>query len=130
MSEYLFAYGFLKRQFHGNEKTQTPAMDVEFISEGYYHGRIYRVDTFPGVIYEPESQFKKVKGEIFKMAKPLAQLHALDRYENALPLVHLNPDYERRIRPIETPNGIVECWVYEYLKPVNPATEIEFGEFL
>lgn len=130
MNEYLFAYGFLKRQFHGSAKTQTPAMDVEYVCDGYFPGRIYRVDVFPGVVWEPENHFKKVKGEVFKINNPEKQLHALDKYENAKPLVQLNPDYERRLRPIETPDGAIECWVYEYLKPVNPATEIEFGEFL
>lgn len=130
MSHYLFAYGFLKRQFHGSEKTQTPDMNVTFVSEGYLPGRLYQVDVFPGVIYDPDEFVKKVKGEIFQMIKPEEQLQVLDKYENALPLVHLNPDYERRLRMIETPDGPLECWVYEYLKPVNPANEIESGSFL
>ncbi|MFY0606957.1 MAG: gamma-glutamylcyclotransferase [Cyclobacteriaceae bacterium] len=128
MTQYLFAYGFLKSQFHGSEKTETPEMLVDLVSPGTLKGKIYRVNIYPGVIYDPNCD-QEIKGEVFKMQDPETLLHTLDMYENALPLVQLNPDYERRIRPVETPQGILECWVYEYIKPVNPATEIKSGEF-
>ncbi|MEQ9306601.1 MAG: gamma-glutamylcyclotransferase family protein [Marinoscillum sp.] len=127
MSDYLFAYGFLKRRFHGNTKTQTPAFEAEFVSDGWYKGLIYRVDIYPGVI--PADDGSKVKGEVFRLKSPEIALKILDKYENSRPLVILNPDYERVIRPIETSSGVVNCWVYEYLKPVNPATLISSGEF-
>ena len=91
-------------------------------------GEIYRVDVFPGVIYEVNSK-ELVHGEIFELLAPEESFRILDRYENALPLVQLDPDYERRLRPIKTDQGILECWVYEYLKPVNPATKISSGSF-
>lgn len=128
MSEYLFAYGFLKSQFHNNPKTQTPHIDGELICEGLYTGKIYKVDVYPGVIYDHTLE-ATVKGEVFKLHHPKETLHELDRYENSLPVVQLNPDYDRVLRPIHTNQGIIECWVYEYLHPVNPATEIKEGEF-
>ncbi len=128
MTQYLFAYGFLKSQFHGNDKTETPEMLVDLVATGKLKGKIFRVNIYPGVIYDASSD-QKIMGEVFKMKDPETLLRTLDRYENALPLVQLNPDYERRIRPVETPDGILECWVYEYIKPINPATEIISGEF-
>ena len=128
MEEYLFAYGFLKSQFHGDRKTETPVIDGELIGTGFYTGRIYRVDVFPGVIYDDQLP-ANVKGEVFKLFKPEDTLHILDRYENAKPLVQLNPDYERVLRPIQTEQGTLQCWVYEYLHPVKPSTEIAEGEF-
>lgn len=128
MPEYLFAYGFLKTRFHGNEKTQTPEIPGTLLSEGTYPGRIYKVNVYPGVIFDPGSG-QKVKGEVFELSTPDETLRILDLYENALPLVQLDPDYERRLRPIEIPTGVVQCWVYEYLRPVNPATEIASGDF-
>ena len=128
MSPYLFAYGFLKTKYHGNEKTRTPPFEHRYVSSGTLPGEIYRVDVFPGVIYEVNSK-ELVHGEIFELLAPEESFRILDRYENALPLVQLDPDYERRLRPIKTDQGILECWVYEYLKPVNPATKINSGSF-
>ena len=101
--------------------------ESEFISEGYYPGRIYRVDIYPGVVFDPDNP-TRVKGEVHLLSTPDKTLQELDRYENAKPLVALNPDYERVLRPIETFNGTIECWVYEYIKPVNPATELQEGD--
>ncbi|WP_421869327.1 gamma-glutamylcyclotransferase family protein [Marinoscillum sp.] len=128
ISPYLFAYGFLKRKYHGSHKTQTPNFGHRFVSVGKIPGSIYKVDVFPGVIYE-ESSDEVVHGEVFELISPEVALKILDRYENAKPLVHLNPDYERRLRPVLTEQGIVECWVYEYLRPINPATKIHSGTF-
>lgn len=128
MTPYLFAYGFLKRKYHGNQKTQTPDFKHQFITSGTLNGHIYKVDVYPGVIVDLHSN-DVVHGEIFELLNPEEDLRMLDRYENAKPLVHLNPDYERRIRTIHTDNGELDCWVYEYLKPINPATKLESGEF-
>lgn len=128
VTPYLFAYGFLKRKYHGNLKTQTPNFGHRFVSSGTLSGYIYKVDVYPGVIYS-ESSDSQVHGEVFELISPEIALKILDRYENARPLVHLNPDYERHLRPIRTDQGIIECWVYEYIKIVNPATRIESGTF-
>lgn len=128
MSSFLFAYGFLKTRFHGSPKTETPDINGELVAEGHYPGRIYRVNVFPGVIFDPDSG-ATVKGEVFKLHTPEETLHLLDKYENAKPLVELDPDYERRLRPVTTSQGVFECWVYEYIRPVSPATEITTGEF-
>ena len=128
LSPYLFAYGFLKREYHGNHKTQTPNFAYHFVSSGTLSGHIYKVDVYPGVIYD-DSPENLIHGEIFELISPEVALKILDRYENAKPLVQLNPDYERRLRPVQTNQGLIACWVYEYLKPVNPATKIESGTF-
>lgn len=128
MSVYLFAYGFLKRAYHGDRKTQTPPMDVEFVSVGLYQGRIYRVERYPGVIYD-ELEDYTVKGEVFKMRNPDQLLPILDRYEHASPLIVTEPEYQRVLRKIKTPNALVDCWVYEYLKAVKDPMLIENGEF-
>jgi len=125
---YLFAYGFLKTEFHGNLKTKTPAIDGHLFGEGFYTGRIYQVDAYPGVIYDP-SLSPHVKGEIFLLNNPDRTLSILDKYEHAKPLITSDPDYERVLRPIHTASGIIECWVYEYLLPIDPGTELLKGEF-
>lgn len=127
-SNYLFAYGFLKTIYHGNSKTQTPAMDVEFISSGLYQGHIYRIGRYPGVIYDPGADYR-VKGEVFKMNNPEMLLPVLDKYEHSLPLIIEDPEYKRVLRPIKTEKGLIDCWVYEYLNITGEHLRIESGEF-
>ncbi|MEQ8473280.1 MAG: gamma-glutamylcyclotransferase family protein [Marinoscillum sp.] len=127
MGDHLFAYGFLMRRFHGNMQTKTPAFEAEFVAEGLYPGLIYRVDVYPGVIYTDDGSL--VRGEIFKLTNPTEALAVLDQYENSLPLVTYNPDYQRRLRSIRTGQRKIDCWVYEYLKPIDPALQIHSGQF-
>lgn len=128
MNPYLFAYGFLKRMYHGSQETKTPPMEVTFFSTGLYQGQIYRIDHYPGVVYDPGAPFR-VKGEIFKMVNPEALLPTLDTYERSLPLITENPEYQRVLRPIQTEQGIMECWVYEYLLLSDKHPVIASGEF-
>lgn len=128
MSDYLFAYGFLKRVYHGNTQTKTPPMDVEFVCPGLYQGRIYRIMHYPGVIFD-ENEGYVVHGEVFKMKNAEQLLPVLDRYEHALPLIKDNPEYQRVLRTIKTPNGPIECWVYEYLKSLKEENRIPGGVF-
>lgn len=128
MSNYLFAYGFLKRRFHGNTTTKTPPMDVRFVCEGTYPGKIYRVAAYPGVSHDPSGEHW-VKGEVFEINDPDQLIPVLDEFENAHPLVTENPTYARVLRTIQTPVGALDCWVYEYLLPMEERTRIESGEF-
>lgn len=128
MSNYLFAYGFLKTVYHGNVETKTPPMDVEFVSSGLYQGQIYRLGRYPGVVFDEKAPYR-VKGEIFKMRDAQKLLPILDEYEIAAPLITEDPEYQRVLRPIKTESGFMECWVYEYLKVNDQHPIIESGEF-
>ncbi|MFT4834953.1 MAG: gamma-glutamylcyclotransferase (GGCT)/AIG2-like uncharacterized protein YtfP [Marinoscillum sp.] len=127
-SPLLFAYGFLKRKFHGSDITQTPIFKSKFFTEGTLSGHLYQVDSYPGVVYDDLTNHQ-VKGEVFLLEDVEETLLLLDQYEHALPLITDNPEYARRLRPINVDNGIIHCWVYEYIWPVDPHTEIISGEF-
>lgn len=128
MNPYLFAYGFLKSRFHGNQSTQTPNFEAKLLGAGLYRGKIYRVASYPGVVYLPNDHYH-VRGEIFELNNPEASLRLLDQYEHAHPFIINNPDYKRVLRPILFNQKTIECWVYEYLLDIDPKTEIESGEF-
>lgn len=128
MNPYLFAYGFLKTKYHGSKTTNTPDFRARLIGKGYYTGRIYRVASYPGVIFDLDNTYEVV-GEIFELKNPQEDFKTLDEYEHASPLITNNPDYQRVIRKIKHGNQTIECWVYEYLLPVSPESEITTGEF-
>lgn len=128
MTPHLFAYGFLKMKYHGNKQTRTPDFEHRYICEGTITGEIYNVETYPGVIFDQSSK-SIVYGEVFELIDPEISFGILDEYEHAKPLIQFDPDYERRLRPVQTDQGIIECWVYEYLKPIDPARIIKSGVF-
>ncbi len=127
-SPLLFAYGFLKRKFHGSDITQTPPFKSKFFAEGTLSGRLYQVNSYPGLVYDELTEHQ-VKGEVFLLEDVEKTLLLLDQYEHALPLIKEQPEYERRLRPINVDNGILHCWVYEYILPVHPNTGIISGQF-
>ena len=128
MSDLLFAYGFLKQKFHGSLATRTPKMDVTFVAEGRYQGHLYKVDHYPGVIFDGTAPFA-ILGEVLRMNDPETLLPVLDRYEHSLPLITEDPEYERVLRPVETDQGVLQCWVYEYLGSVRKEQKIDSGKF-
>ena len=128
MSDLLFAYGFLKRAYHGDPETKTPPMEVEYLGEGTYTGMIYLIDPYPGVKFDPSQRYL-VNGEIFRLKEPEKMLRVLDQYERSLPLCTINPEYERVLRLISTQKGKLKCWVYEYLGTPDENTQILSGRF-
>lgn len=108
--------------------TRTPKMDISFVSEGLYQGHLYKINHYPGVVYDESTPFA-VTGEILKMNDPDALLPILDKYEHAAPLITADPEYRRVLRPVQTETGMVKCWVYEFILPVDPDTEIVSGKY-
>lgn len=128
MSNLLFAYGFLKREFQGNQMTQTPPFLFHYIGDGYFPGRMYLVEDFPGAIYLPEWT-GQVHGEILKLENAEKALSILDEYEHAAPLIQEDPWYSRQLRSVTTATGVVKCWVYEYRHHTDGLQEIKDGKF-
>lgn len=126
-TNYLFAYGFLMRMFHGSTKTQTPRMDVEFVCKGWVHGRLYKVEEYPGLILDPDGY--PVFGEVLA-ARAESLWEELDQYEHAFPLIKTGFEYRRVLTSIETPIGLKTCWVYEYAESKENLSEIPSGRFL
>ncbi|CAG5071610.1 hypothetical protein DYBT9623_03605 [Dyadobacter sp. CECT 9623] len=122
----LFTYGTLKKGFD-NPFAEKLAAVSNYVGEGYFHGKLYKIDWYPGAVYEPQSA-EKVYGEIFEILDP-GILQELDEYEDVLEDQAASL-YIRREIPIFTENELpVSCWTYLYNQPVHDLQLIQSGIF-
>ncbi|WP_258104759.1 gamma-glutamylcyclotransferase [Marinoscillum sp. MHG1-6] len=127
MKEYLFAYGLLKRKYSSNPIYGVPPMPIKYVGVGIYQGKLYRVAHYPGVKYDPKSS-NKVIGDVYEVNNPFF-LNRMDAYEMAWPLIKKFPEYRRVKRPVIVKGKTIQCWVYEYEKPLSPLKRIFSGDF-
>ena len=122
----LFTYGTLKRGFN-NPFAQQLHANATYIGEGFFLGKLYKIDWYPGAVYEPGSA-GKVYGEIFQI-QDAELFRGLDEYEEVLEDEAASL-YIRREIPILTENDLtVPCWTYLYNQPVHDLVVIESGIF-
>eukprot|EP01060_Flectonema_neradi_P034559 TRINITY_DN609_c1_g1_i1.p1 TRINITY_DN609_c1_g1~~TRINITY_DN609_c1_g1_i1.p1 ORF type:complete len:172 (+),score=23.52 TRINITY_DN609_c1_g1_i1:53-517(+) len=110
----IFVYGTLKRGMHNYERFLKDK--ATFKCEAETVGKFPLVVDAIGIPYliGKEGTGHRVKGEIFEVNDDL--LVDLDKLEG-------HPDwYERTKRPVETPSGIEQIWVY--MLPKGPNTEV------
>jgi gamma-glutamylcyclotransferase (GGCT)/AIG2-like uncharacterized protein YtfP len=70
-----------------------------------------------------------IAGSICKLNKPEA-LTVLDDYEGFGPEDQEQPNlFIRELLPIETAEGIINCWVYLYNLEIDGLTEINSGDY-
>lgn len=122
----LFTYGTLKKGFD-NAFAQRLHSNSNFLGGGYFQGRLYQIDWYPGAIYESGSDWK-VFGEVFQIHDPRL-LHDLDEYEDVLEDEAASL-YLRREVPIFLEDGTTKfCLTYIYNKPVEDLKMIASGIF-
>ncbi|PWJ60057.1 gamma-glutamylcyclotransferase (GGCT)/AIG2-like uncharacterized protein YtfP [Dyadobacter jejuensis] len=127
LSEYLFVYGTLMSG-HTNPFSHQLQRMATYYAEGYMPGALYRIDWYPGAIYQADSS-STVRGEIYQLNEAGPLLQALDAYEDLQPN-ESQSEYIRRIVPIDTPDGSrVDCWVYLFNKRVSGLQRIYGGDF-
>ncbi len=102
-------------------------MDVDFVSEGWVAGRLFKVEKYPGLVLDPAGY--KIFGEVLRICSE-SIVERVDRYEHAFPLIKSGFEYRRVLTAIDTPNGSINCWVYEYARPADGLSEIPTGRFL
>lgn len=129
MTEYLFTYGYLKREHRNNPDYNVPNMPITWIGNGKYSGRIYRVANYPGVLFDPKNQ-KKVSGDVYQIKRNPFFLKKMDEYELSKPLFKRGfNQYQRRKRIIAIDRKDIICWVYEYVRPVKTFSLIKSGKY-
>ncbi len=107
--EYLFAYGMFR------DVARNLLGDMKHLGRKTIMGTMYRVDPFyPGVIFDNGGL---IYGDLYEI-NPLV-LPNLDEFEGQ--------EY-RRVK-IKTNDGF-ECWVYEWILPINSFKKIESGDWL
>ena len=130
MTEYLFAYGLLKKAYYSDPLFEVPQLPVTWVGNGKYQGKLYQVAEYPGVIYDRHADWH-VAGDIYEVNDAPNFFKEMDLYEMAKPTLEENHMYVRRKRPIKVEDRrIVECWVYEWDKEVEPSSLIASGNFI
>jgi gamma-glutamylcyclotransferase (GGCT)/AIG2-like uncharacterized protein YtfP len=130
LSDLLFVYGTL-RKGNVNAMAQYLASHAEFVTDGWFQGRMYRISYYPGVIAS-EDQTERIYGEVYKLNNPQAMLNILDDYEECADHHDQPAEYKRVYVSITGINGSVykSVWIYLYQWSVEGKTQISMGDFM
>lgn len=124
---YLFVYGTLMQGFENPFATKLRA-GSDFVEKGCFLGNLYRVDWYPGAIYEPESK-TLVWGEVYRLFDFEKLITELDMYEG-LGEDETTSQYLRRRVSVLLDNGQeLICWTYIYNQSTDNLLLIEGGRF-
>jgi gamma-glutamylcyclotransferase (GGCT)/AIG2-like uncharacterized protein YtfP len=123
----LFVYGSLLNT--GNEFAGYLSNNSIVLSTGSFKGRLYDIGEYPGALADNKSHYN-ITGTIVKLNNPTDNLKILDDYEGfgadqAAPNLFI-----RKLLPVETAKGPVNCWVYLYNLFINGFHEIISGDYL
>jgi len=130
MSEQnLFVYGTL-RQDTDNEMVHLLKRYADFVGEGTYQGRLYKICYYPGAV-PSKNPVDQVQGEIFRLHEPEIVLSRLDQYEECGPRFPEPAEYIREEQEVRLKNGKrLTAWVYIYNRPVEGLEWIASGDFV
>jgi gamma-glutamylcyclotransferase (GGCT)/AIG2-like uncharacterized protein YtfP len=128
-SDFIFVYGTLLCGT-GSLMHQWLAQRADFVDDGFFQGRLYRIGTYPGV---RTSQRAKdwVRGEIYQLHDAPETLAQLDAYENYDPARPRTSEYIRVLRPIRCRSGgTLSSWLYLHQQVTARYPRIPSGDFL
>ncbi|MGO4711489.1 gamma-glutamylcyclotransferase family protein [Bradyrhizobium sp. 2TAF24] len=129
MTVHLFVYGTLMRRAR-HPMAALLAAHADFVDEGQYAGRLYRVAHYPGVV-PSERPGEVVFGDIYRLRHPERLLRRLDVYEQAAFQSRRPVQYVRALQPVTLRDGAtLDAFVYLYNRPVAGLTRIRRGRFL
>lgn len=101
---------------------------TEWVGEGSFPGKLYRVDWYPGAVYFPDVK-SKVWGEVCRIFDFEKLIPELDDYEDVLDDESASL-YLRRQVPVQLVDGqLLDCWTYLYNQPTGNLPIIEGGKF-
>jgi len=127
--EYIFVYGTLRRAA-GDLLNHLVADAVEFVDQGICPGRLYLVDSYPGLV-PAKAGGEMVHGEVYRLLRPAEVLARLDRYEGCGAGAAEPTEYIRRKQSVRLASGeIVSAWVYIYIQPYSGLERIASGDFV
>ena len=102
-------------------------LSSKYLGKGYFNGKLFRVEWYPGALYEPGAP-TQVHGEIYQLSSPEI-LKDLDEYEDVLEDEAASL-YVRRVVPVRNSQEVViPCWVYLYNKSISELPLIADGCF-
>lgn len=123
---YLFVYGSLLD--NDNEFGHYLKNNSRCISKGSFTGLLYDMGEYPGAIYDAAAN-NKVFGDVVLLNSNPGILNIIDEYEgygDTQPQPYL---FVRKLLPIQTLTGTLNCWVYLYNLPVTGHRQITSGRY-
>lgn len=125
VTDLLFVYGTLMRG-NSNEFTAHLQHSSTYIGVGWFWGKLYQIDWFPGAVYDPLAE-TRVWGELYQLWQPDLSLVLFDSYEG----IHDQPPaYVRLIVPVNVADDKkMRCHTYLYNLPTTNLTVIDSGRF-
>jgi gamma-glutamylcyclotransferase (GGCT)/AIG2-like uncharacterized protein YtfP len=127
--DFFFVYGTL-RQDNDNEMSRLLASYAELISPATFQGKLYLVDTYPGVVPSANPS-DLVHGEVYRLHEPDILLSQLDAYEECGIDFPEPTEFVRKICEIRLADGTrIQAWVYLYNLSTEKLELIRSGNFL
>jgi len=123
-TDLLFVYGTLL--LPDNNYAKFLRNNAVFLAAGKFPGELFELGSYPGAVYVPHAT-EFVSGGVFRMSNSSLVLQELDNYEG---LNHAGCEYARSILPIETTNGLLNCWTYVYCLSSQGKIKIAGGDYL
>ena len=113
--EFVFVYGTLRQGGSNAWRMEGAA----FLTSALALGHLYRVDWYPGAIFD-ETAAHSIVGEIYHLTPE--HLQALDQFEGE--------EYERIKILVTTDTDQRSVWAWEYQHPTESLTKIPNGDWL
>lgn len=121
----LFVYGTLRKGFsrHHHLKDCT-----RYLGDGTIRGILYDLGEYPGAV--PRAISKTVKGEIYELYDPAAQLKQLDAIEDYDPDAPEQSLFVRKLITVHVADGKkIEAWAYFLSQKPSRARVISSGDY-
>lgn len=121
MSEYLFVYGTLRREY-GLDLMREIADWLVYIAEGRIKAALYDLGLYPAAVAEGEGS-KEITGDVYQLTDSKTIFAVLDEYEGE--------DFRRGLTVVKMKTGEEkEAFVYWYTGQTEKALLIEEGDYL
>lgn len=129
--EYIFVYGTLRGDINAL-MYHIIARYTDFVDDGYFTGKLFEVDNYPGAIIT-NNKNEKVYGEIYRIKKNVTDLvlKELDEYEECTDEFPEPPAYRRTKIKVVVPrlNKELFAWAYIFNHPTDNLEPIPSGDY-
>lgn len=129
MLDLLFVYGSLLSTI-GHAKGAELRRCGHLVGPASLQARLYKVSWYPGAVSSADVE-DRVRGELYRLADPVAALAWLDAYEGISPgstRAGSDDEYARIALPVTGPDGQpVQAWVYVYRRATIDLPRIATG---
>ncbi|QJW92080.1 gamma-glutamylcyclotransferase [Spirosoma taeanense] len=128
-SDFLIVYGTLRPGFT-NSPAQYLRQHSQYVGEGTFPGLLVDLGTYPGALYQPDSQ-TRVWGTVYQLGNDKYQLlDRLDEYEGVGESFQQPTEYVRTLIPVRCGTETLTCWVYLYNLSTDGNLCIQSGDYV